>query len=201
MHTEKPLETYRDRRYFRRTGEPAPRSRERSGQTPLFVIQQHLASSMHFDFRIEVDGVLASWAVPKGPSTDPRERRLAIRTEDHPMAYADFEGIIPEGEYGAGAVIVWDTGEMRNISEKDGRRVSLREALEAGHVRVHIEGNKLYGGYSLIRARVGGKDDNWLLVKEDDEWSDARRNPVSTEPESMLSGKTVHELAAEQKKD
>lgn len=201
MPTEKALDTYRNKRDFRRTGEPAPQSDKRPQKAPVFVIQQHKASSMHFDFRIEVDGVLASWAVPKGPSTDPREKRLAIRTEDHPLQYAEFEGVIPEGEYGAGAVIVWDSGSIKNISEKDGHRLSLTEALKEGHVQVHIEGEKIFGAYSLIHAKVGDKEENWLLVKEDDEWSDARRNPVSTQPESILSGKTVEELESEQEQE
>ncbi|MGD8862021.1 MAG: DNA polymerase ligase N-terminal domain-containing protein [Myxococcales bacterium] len=196
------LKRYRDRRDFRKTSEPdgsddAPRLKK-SGN-PIFVIQQHDASSMHWDFRIEVDGVLRSWAVPKGPSTDPSEKRLAVATEDHPLDYADFEGVIPGGEYGAGTVIVWDAGPYRNISHgDDGEERPIERALEKGHADVWLEGKKLRGGYALVHAKVGGEEDNWLLIKRDDEGADARRNPVSTEPESVISGRTLTQVAKEE---
>ena len=163
-------------------------------RAPIFVIQKHHATSLHYDFRLEVDGVLKSWAVPKGPSTDPRDKRLAVPTEDHPLDYIDFEGVIPEGEYGGGSVIVWDTGTYRNITTSKGEEVPASDALARGHVAVWLEGQKLSGGYAL--TRVGrGQDERWLLVKMKDERSDARRNPVSTEPQSVLSGRTVEEVA------
>ena len=161
---------------------------------PIFVIQKHDARTLHYDFRLEVDGVLKSWAVPKGPSTNPRERRLAVAVADHPLDYADFEGGIPNGEYGAGAVLVWDTGTYRNLREENDEPVSMVEALRDGHVAVWLEGEKLRGGYALIRT---GKGDNnrWLLIKMKDEEADARRNPVSTQPESVLTGRTLEEIA------
>jgi DNA ligase D-like protein (predicted 3'-phosphoesterase) len=159
------------------------------------VIQQHDASTMHFDLRLEVDGVLASWAVPKGPSTDPREKRLAVPTEDHPLDYADFEGVIPEGEYGAGTVVVWDTGTYRNLTvDDDGEEVPVADAIEQGHVVVELRGEKVPGGYALTRTG----EDRWLLVKTDDDDADARRNPVSTQPESVLSGRDLDEVAEEE---
>ena len=161
---------------------------------PIFVIQKHRASTLHYDFRLEVDGVLKSWAVPKGPSTDPREKRLAVEVEDHPLDYADFEGGIGEGNYGAGAVIVWDTGPY--TSEEP-----MEEALEHGHVNVDLHGHKLHGGYLLQRTRKVGDQQQWLLIKRRGEGADARRNPVSTEPASVLSGRTVEEVAAEASDD
>jgi DNA ligase D-like protein (predicted 3'-phosphoesterase) len=160
---------------------------------PMFVVQKHQARNLHYDFRLEVDGTLASWAVPKGPSTDPREKRLAMRVEDHPLGYGDFEGTIPEGSYGAGAVIVWDTGSYRNLTEKDGHEVPMRAALENGHAVVWLDGHKLRGGYALTRTG-GGDRERWLLVKTRDDQADARRNPVSSQPESVLSGKTIEQV-------
>jgi DNA ligase D-like protein (predicted 3'-phosphoesterase) len=188
------LKEYKVKRDFSKTPEPKAKARK-SSKKPIFVVQQHDARRMHFDFRVEVEDVLASWAVPKGPSTDPREKRLAVRTEDHPLAYAYFEGKIPEGEYGAGTVIVWDTGVYENMSQKDGKKIPMSEALRAGHAKVKLSGKKLKGGYALIHTKMRGDDKNWLLVKEDDEEADARRKPVSTEPKSVISGKTLKEMA------
>lgn len=169
---------------------------------PIFVIQEHDASSHHFDFRLQVGDVLKSWAVPKGPSTDPSEKRLALPTEDHPLDYADFEGVIPEGEYGAGTVLVWDAGPYRNLKEEgdDDDADPLEDQLEAGHATVWLQGEKLQGGYALIRTDAGD-DERWLLVKMDDGEADARRNPVSTEPRSVLSGRTLEEIREEEAGD
>jgi DNA ligase D-like protein (predicted 3'-phosphoesterase) len=153
---------------------------------PRFVIQKHAASSLHYDFRLEADGTLKSWAVPKGPSTDPREKRLAMQVEDHALDYGDFEGRIPEGSYGAGAVIVWDTGSYRSLNEE----VPVEKALADGHLGFWLEGEKLRGGWTL--QHVEGR--RWLLIKRRDDEADARRNPVSTQPESVLSGRTIEEL-------
>lgn len=197
------LAAYRSRRDFRKSPEPSAkaggRPRFRKSGNPIFVVQEHRASSHHYDLRLEVDGVLASWAVPKGPSTDKREKRLAVAVEDHPLSYADFEGVIPEGEYGAGTVIVWDAGPYRNLrKDDDGVQIPMSEALEDGLVEVWLEGRKLRGGYALVHSRVGGAEENWLLVKMDDECADARRNPTSTQRESVLSGRTLREVDAEE---
>lgn len=188
------LELYLAKRDFSKTPEPDG-TEARTGERPVFVIQEHDASTHHYDFRLEIDGVLVSWAVPKGPSTDPRDKRLAVRTEDHPLDYRDFEGVIPEDEYGGGTVIVWDAGPYRNLMADKDEPLGMSESLERGHVEVWLEGEKLTGGYVLIHARLGGDEDNWLLKKIDDEAADARRNPVSTEPQSVLSGRTVREMA------
>lgn len=134
------LKDYAAKRDFKRTPEPAGAKAKRGGngraRKPLFVIQEHAARNLHYDFRLEVDGVLASWAVPKGPSLDPSDKRLAVRTEDHPLDYADFEGNIPPGEYGAGAVIVWDTGPYRNLMGEKDKPLTMRQAIDKGHVEV-----------------------------------------------------------------
>lgn len=185
------LAEYRRMRDLTITPEPSGDAAEPHDR-PIFVIQEHASSSHHFDVRLEVGDALASWAVPKGPSTDPAEKRLAIRVEDHPLDYADFEGSIPAAEYGGGSVIVWDIGPMRNLTD-DGNGVilPLDEALASGHVTVWFEGEKLRGAWVFEHARVGGQDEHWLLIKADDDGADARRNPTSTEPRSVLSGRTV----------
>ena len=189
------LSRYHARRNFARTREPKGGRRKKPSRHLRFVIQQHAASTLHYDFRLEVDGVLKSWAVPKGPSTDPRERRLAQPTEDHPLEYAGFEGVIPKGQYGAGAVIVWDAGTYRNLrAGKPDDGADMERSLAEGKVEVWLEGKKLRGGYALIRMK-GRKA--WLLVKMRDKGADARRNPVRTEPRSVRTGRTVAELAAQ----
>ncbi len=194
MAKTKPLEDYRRKRDFRRTREPKGEDASRENGAPRFVIQKHDATHLHYDFRLEVDGVLKSWAVPKGPSTDPRVKRLAVRTEDHPLEYASFEGVIPEGEYGGGAVLVWDTGTYRNLKEAG---ESMGAALDAGHATFWLSGKKLRGGYALTRTG-GGRQERWLLVKMKDEEADARRNPVSTEPSSVLSGRDLDEIRSQE---
>jgi len=184
------LKEYHEKRSFDRTAEPFS-SRKKKGGRPIFVIQKHDASNLHYDFRLEVDGVLKSWAVPKGPSTDPRHKRLAVPTEDHPVEYADFEGTIPEDQYGGGTVMVWDAGTYRNLKGEDGPRVA--DQVRDGHVTVWLEGKKLAGGYSLIRTGKG-QEARWLLVKMDDDEADARRNPVSTETNSVLTGRTMPQI-------
>jgi DNA ligase D-like protein (predicted 3'-phosphoesterase) len=200
------LATYRDRRDFRRTPEPSGERRGgprfRKQRNPIFVIHEHDASSRHWDFRLEVDGVLRSWAIPKGPSTDPRQKRLAVATEDHPLEYADFEGVIPDGEYGAGTVLVWDAGPYRNLStDDDGAEVPVDAALDRGVCEIWIEGRKLRGGYALIHSKLGGKQAHWLLVKMKDEGADARRHPTRTEPCSVLTGRSLDRVAEDEAPD
>jgi DNA ligase D-like protein (predicted 3'-phosphoesterase) len=164
---------------------------------PKFVIHKHDASRLHYDFRLEVDGVLVSWAVPKGPSTNPKERRLAIQVEDHELDYGDFEGVIPEGEYGAGTVMIWDYGTYKNTHDRDGKIVPMGQSVKDGSIKIWLEGKKLKGGYKLVRMHTGKNDDGkqWLLIKIKDEMADARRNPVSTEPDSAKSGRSMGEIA------
>jgi DNA ligase D-like protein (predicted 3'-phosphoesterase) len=168
------------------------------GRAPIFVVHQHSARTGHYDLRLEIGGVLASWAVPKGPSMDPRDKRLAIRVEDHELDYANFEGIIPPGEYGAGAVIVWDRGTYQNRTRREGKAVPAERALEDGHLVVELHGRKLRGGFALTRTGTNGRGrERWLLVKKRDPEADAATQPVLSRPESVLSGRTIDQLAAE----
>lgn len=157
-----PLDEYRRKRDFAATPEPDGRGRSRSRSGRLFCVQKHLASHLHYDLRLEWKGVLLSWAVPKGPSIDPTVKRYAVRTEDHPVAYGSFEGVIPEG-YGAGIVMLWDTGDWEpQVPDVDA-------ALAKGDLKFTLGGYKLKGSWALVRtARGAGRD--WLLIKHRDEW-------------------------------
>jgi DNA ligase D-like protein (predicted 3'-phosphoesterase) len=190
--------TYEQKRDFATTPEPKG-GKKKQNEVPIFVIQEHDSSSHHYDFRIEVDGTLKSWAVPKGPSTDPSKKRLAIPTEDHPLEYADFEGVIPIDQYGGGTVSIWDRGPYENITEKDGELRDISESLDEGHLMIRLDGEKLRGGYVLQRFREEHDEDGeqWLLIKMDDDEADARRNPVSTEPKSVASGRTIKQIKAD----
>ena len=194
------LRAYRAKRRFERTAEP-PGGPVESGGAPCFVVQLHDARTLHFDFRLEVDGVLKSWSVPKGPSADPHDKRLAMPTEDHPLEYRDFEGVIPAGEYGGGTVIVWDRGTYHPTShDRRGRTVPFGVSLERGHASFRLAGRKLRGGYALTRIRSGDGTEReaWLLVKADD----ARATPGRTgvpdpyRARSALSGRTLRQVAA-----
>jgi DNA ligase D-like protein (predicted 3'-phosphoesterase) len=155
---------------------------------PVFVVQKHAATSLHYDFRLEVDGVMRSWAVPKGPSYDPGERRLAMAVDDHPMSWNEFEGVIGPG-YGAGTVIIWDEGTYRNSLD-----ASMADALEDGYARFVLEGSKLRGEWSL-RRMSGQRKESWLLSKRRDDDADPGRDVVEEEPESVVSGLTIEEVA------
>jgi len=191
-------DSYREKRDFEKSPEPRGDARKtRHDGPPRFVIQRHDATNEHYDVRLEVAGVLKSWVVPKGPSTDPAEKRLAIPTEDHPLEYADFEGAIPEDEYGGGTVMIWDRGTFENRTrDDDDEPVPLDKAVEQGHVVVNLDGEKLSGGYAFQRADVGDDDEeNWLLVKTRDDAADARRRPTSTQEDSAASGRSMQEIA------
>jgi bifunctional non-homologous end joining protein LigD len=157
------LAVYKKRRNFTKTSEP--KAKLEQGSCDLaFVIQKHQSSHLHYDLRLEIDGVLKSWAVPKGVSHDPKDKRLAIVTEDHPLAYKDFAGTIPEGEYGAGTVEIWDRGTYKNL-----RELSMAQSFAAGKIQIELHGKKITGEYTLIRIKNfqnAKKDaDMWLIVK------------------------------------
>lgn len=180
------LATYRAKRSFQTTPEPAGGSARRPVAGPMFVVQKHAASRLHYDFRLEIGGVLVSWAIPKGPTADPAVKRLAARTEDHPIEYGDFEGIIPAGEYGGGTVVVWDTGTWQPEGD-------AAAALAKGHLRFELSGKKLRGRYHLVRTR-GDKGESWLFFKGKDEHARAG-GTVPWGEESVLTGRTVEEVA------
>ncbi|MBV8727364.1 MAG: non-homologous end-joining DNA ligase [Candidatus Eremiobacteraeota bacterium] len=185
------LKRYAAKRDFRATPEPA--GRKGAGRSPRlrFVIQKHDATRLHYDFRLEADGVLKSWAIPKGPSLDPTDRRLAMHVEDHPLDYRDFEGIIPEGNYGAGEVIVWDKGTYRLAEGTDPAR-----EIGQGKIKFVLHGQKMKGEFTLVRIR--GRDesgDPWLLVKDKDEYVNPKYN-IERDDKSVKSGKTLKDIAA-----
>jgi len=185
------LAKYRSMRDFEVTAEPSGGTAPRDGHS--FVIQKHAASHLHYDFRLEHEGVLLSWSVPKGPSLRAGDRRLAVRTEDHPREYADFEGIIPKGEYGGGTVIVWDRGEWAPDGDP-------QKGLDKGHLKFDLHGHKLNGRFHLVRTRGYGKgsekQEHWLLFKGNDKSADATSDVVAERPESVISGRTVEQVAA-----
>lgn len=193
MSKQEFLKEYHKKRDFDRTAEPFGGDRRKSNGR-IFVVQKHDASNLHYDFRIEVDGVLKSWAVPKGPSLNPKEKRLAVETEEHPIEYADFEGVIPEDQYGGGTVMVWDAGTYRNLKEEHkGKNKTMKSAYKDGEITIWLEGKKLKGGFALIRTGKRGSE-KWLLIKMDDHKADGRRNPVSTQPKSVLTGRTLRQI-------
>lgn len=189
MKNQDKLSEYRAKRDFQKTAEPPPETAMPS-EKPVFVIQKHAASRLHYDLRLEIDGVLKSWAVPKGPSLDPEVKHLAVPTEDHPMAYGGFEGTIPEGEYGAGTVMVWDTGTYRNIKAEKPQPESMTESFDEGRIEVFLEGKKLVGRFALIKTARG-----WLFFKMRDEH--ARVGDITAEaPDSALTGRTLEQITA-----
>ena len=187
------LAAYRGKRAFTETPEPVGRVR-RSGRTRAFVVQKHAASRLHYDFRLAVNGVLASWAVPKGPSMNPADKRLAVRTEDHPLEYAKFEGVIPPDQYGAGIVMVWDLGKYQPLEDQP-----AEEQLARGKVRIVLQGKRLRGGFTLIqtksRSTNSRRGDYWLLVKSRDEYADPSWDIESASfDRSVLTGRSMKEI-------
>ncbi len=186
------LETYRQKRDFNKTAEPAGKARKSAGGDS-FVVQKHAARRLHYDFRLELDGVLKSWAVTRGPSYNPRDKRLAVQTEDHPLDYGSFEGTIPEGEYGAGSVIIWDNGRWAP-------RGDPHEGLAKGNLKFELFGQRLHGSWALVRMKPdkpGQKRENWLLIKERDEFAedDEGEHLLEEFSTSVVSGHTIDDVA------
>lgn len=191
----KKLSEYRARRDFTKTAEPSGKSVIKTAKYPRFVIQKHDATRLHYDLRLEVDGVFKSWAVTRGPSLDPRDKRLAVEVEDHPLDYGDFEGTIPKGEYGGGSVMLWDRGFW--MPEGD---MSVRAMLRDGDLKFTVAGEKLKGSWALVRMandKFGGKRANWLLIKHRDRWARAaEKTDVLKKDRSVASGRRMAQIAA-----
>ena len=182
------MPTYKAKRDFGKTPEPGPKRARKKGNS--FVIQKHAARRTHFDFRLEHDGVLKSWAVTKGPSLDPAQKRLAVRTEDHPLEYGGFEGVIPKGEYGGGPVMIWDEGTWEPIGDPD-------EGLKKGDLKFRLHGKRLKGDWVLVRMkkdRTGGKRENWLLIKKRDEYAGDGEEPTEEYDTSVKTGRTMDQI-------
>jgi bifunctional non-homologous end joining protein LigD len=189
------LKKYKQMRDFGETPEPAGKTKKLA-KGPIFVIQKHQASHLHYDFRLEMEGVLKSWAVPKGPSYDPAVRRLAMMTEDHPYDYAAFEGVIPEGNYGAGNVIIWDQGRWEFIEPGD----DPVAALKSGKLTFRMYGKKMFGEWALVKIRGKGSSDKgneWLLLKHRDEFANEKVDVTRIAPRSVVSNRTVDEVGPE----
>ena len=188
-----PLAEYNAKRDFSRTEEPAGKVPKPRGKTLHFVIQKHAASHLHYDFRLELDGVMKSWAVPKGPSLDPSVRRLAMEVEDHPIAYNTFEGTIPQGEYGGGTVMLWDRGTYE--ADDDGGPASLRSGYEKGELHFVMHGKRIRGGFVLARLRRPGRP-QWLLIKRRDDYADPERDITAEETTSIATRRTMEQIAS-----
>lgn len=188
----KPLDSYRAKRDFTKTPEPGPEQSQPSSGGNSFVVQKHAARRLHYDFRLELDGVMKSWAVTRGPSFLPGEKRLAVETEDHPIAYSGFEGVIPQGEYGGGTVMVWDRGIWEPVGDP-------HKGLKKGHLEFRLAGEKLKGGWHLVRMkrRAREKHDNWLMIKMEDETAlpEGAPDPLETQDRSVLTGRSMDEIA------
>jgi len=192
---EPKLKKYIAKRNFKQTPEPSGK-RVPAKMKDYFVIQKHDATNLHYDLRLQVGGVLVSWAVPKGPSTNPKVKHLAIRVEDHPLAYGDFEGTIPKGNYGGGTVMVWDKGTYKNLrADKPVGAADMEKSLRQGVVEIEFFGKKLKGGYNLIKTKGFGGKNAWLLLKAKDEFAHAQHEPTKDKPDSAKTGKTLEQIA------
>lgn len=185
------LGEYRKKRDFEKTSEPSGEGAGEESSEPRFVIQKHKARRLHYDLRLEMEGVLRSWAIPKGPSLDPDEKRLAVHVEDHPLDYIDFEGVIPEGEYGAGQVIVWDRGTYEGVGDKS----DPVKAYHKGSMDIRLHGQKLRGVWILVRTKQ--EENSWLFFKKKDDFADPDADILESKPESVLSGLKVEEVTEE----
>jgi bifunctional non-homologous end joining protein LigD len=190
------LTEYRRKRDFERTAEPRGARPRRSAARLAYVVQRHAATRLHFDLRLELDGVMKSWAVPKGPSLDPAVKRLAIEVEDHPIEYNGFEGTIPEGEYGGGTVMLWDRGSYDYAGETDDPVAALREGYRKGDFKFELRGKRLRGSWVLVRTRGAGRKRQWLLIKHRDRFADPELDPVEHYRTSVVTGRTMDEIAA-----
>lgn len=188
------LKKYKAKRNLKHSPEPSAIIKKRKKGSPLFVVQKHAARSLHYDFRLEVDGVLKSWAVPKGPSMNPKDKRLAIMVEDHPIDYKDFEGVIPKG-YGAGKVLVWDRG-VYAIDEGDEPEKKAKQGLKKGYLHLTLLGKKLKGMFSLIKLK--NTDKNWLLIKKQDGYASSQ--DVTKKKRSVISDLTLEQIGETKKK-
>jgi bifunctional non-homologous end joining protein LigD len=187
------LKKYKEMRDFGGTPEPAG-GKPKRGKLPIFVIQKHHATQLHYDFRLEMEGVLKSWAVPKGPSYDPTVKRLAMMTEDHPYDYAFFEGVIPAGNYGAGNVIIWDNGTWEFIEPGD----DPVKALQQGKLTFRLYGKKMFGEWALVKIKGRSpKGNEWLLIKHRDKYANANVDVTEVAPRSIISNLDVDEIGAE----
>src|SRR5438067_6697893 len=192
-----PLARYNEKRDFSKTAEPAGTYDKLSwGHGNGFMVQKHDARRLHFDFRLELDGTLKSWAVPNGPSLDPADKRLAVRTEDHPLSYATFEGLIPKGEYGGGTVMLWDRGTWTPAPGKDPRKT-----LEEGHLHFTLEGERMKGEWVMFRlkGRPGERGENWMLKKVTDDQAGGSMGLTERYLTSIKTGRTMQEIAAAKK--
>jgi len=188
------LAAYNAKRDFSKTDEPEGTPPKRSGRTLEFVIQKHAASHLHFDLRLELDGVMKSWAVPKGPHYDPKVRRLAMEVEDHPMDYNSFEGTIPKGQYGGGTVMIWDRGTYE--AEGGGDEKALREGYERGDLKFVMHGTRMLGGWVLIRTRRDPRGRaQWLLIKHRDAFARSDLDVVADANTSIVTGRTMDEIS------
>jgi bifunctional non-homologous end joining protein LigD len=195
MAEQRKLAEYHRKRNFDKTPEPAGRTRRGHDTALQFVIQKHAASSLHFDFRLELDGVMKSWAVPKGPSLDPAVKRLAMEVEDHPIDYNTFEGTIPEGEYGGGTVMLWDRGTYTAADTSSDPVDALRRGYEEGELVFTLDGERLRGSWALIRTRRG-KRAQWLLIKKRDDHAHPDSDVVAAYETSVATGRTMEEIAS-----